>query len=178
MPGATGSERAAAGCPPADGHDRTETVAVSRARPAILTAVVVAVALVVAYAVGSHSGAGRPAKLRTPDLRAIPAPRHGPAIPAHGAYFGAWVRQGAFTQPNQVAALDTLQGELGRRLDIVHTYLTWQGGFPTESDEVALSQGSCRAQMRSCGKGHYTLPVHMIKLSQTREIPPYVWASG
>jgi hypothetical protein len=143
MPGATGSERAAAGGPPADGHDRTETVAVSRARPAILTAVVVAVALVVAYAVVNHSGAAdRQPKLRTPDLQAIPASRHGPTIPAHGAYLGAWVRQGAFTQPNQVAALDTLQGELGRRLDIVHTYLTWQGSFPTESDEVALNQGS------------------------------------
>jgi hypothetical protein len=68
--------------------------------------------------------------------------RPAPPIPAHGAYFGAWVRQGAYTQANQIAALDSLQGQLGRRLDIVHTYLTWQGLFPTVSDQVALGQGS------------------------------------
>jgi hypothetical protein len=72
----------------------------------------------------------------------VSSPRHAPPIPAHGAYFGAWVRQGAYTQPNQVAALDLLQGQIGRRLDIVHTYLTWQGPFPTPSNQVALSQGS------------------------------------
>jgi hypothetical protein len=118
-------------------------VAVSRARPAVLAAAVVAAALVIGYAVVNHSGgAAGPVKLRTPDLQAIPAARHEPPIPAHGAYFGAWVRQGAFTQPNQVAALDTLQSDLGRRLAIVHTYLTWQAKFPTTSDRVAVSQGS------------------------------------
>ena len=121
----------------------------SRARSSVLTsfvgavAVVIAVALIVAYAVIEHSGgAATPTKLRTPDLQAVPVPRYAPAIPAHGAYFGAWVRQGAYTQPNQIAALDTLQGELGRRLDIVHTYLKWQGTFPTASDRAALSQRS------------------------------------
>jgi hypothetical protein len=28
---------------------------------------------------------------------------------------------------------------------------------------------------RSCKKGRYALPVHMIKLTETREITPYVW---
>ena len=106
-------------------------------------AAVVAVALIVAYAVIEHSGgAATPTKLQTPDLQAIPVPRYAPAIPAHGAYFGAWVRQGAYTQPNQIAALDNLQGDLGRRLDIVHNYLKWQGKFPTASERVAISQGS------------------------------------
>jgi hypothetical protein len=118
-------------------------LAASRARPAILAAVVVAIALVVTYVLVNHSGGtAGPAKLRTPDLQALPAHRDEPAIPAHGAYFGAWVRRGAYNQPDQIAALDTLQGALGRRLDIVHSYLVWQGKFPTTSDSVAVSQGS------------------------------------
>jgi hypothetical protein len=122
---------------------------VPRARPSVLAsfvgavAAVIAVALIVAYAVIEHSGgAATPAKFRTPDLQAIPASRHAPAIPAHGAYFGAWVRQGAFNQGNQIAALDNLQGDVGRRLDIVHDYLTWQAKFPTPSEMVAIRQGS------------------------------------
>jgi hypothetical protein len=131
---------------------------VSRARPVILAAVVIAVVAIiasVAYAAVKNSttpdspGAAspsaspaKPTKFRTPDLRAIRTPRRAPAIPAHGAYFGAWVRQGAFTQLNQIAALHTLQGQLGRRLDIVHSYLTWQAVFPRTSDLAALRQGS------------------------------------
>jgi hypothetical protein len=72
----------------------------------------------------------------------VKAARHAPAIPSHGAYFGAWVRWGPYTQANQIAALDMLQGQLGRRLDIVHTYVKWLGPFPTTSDQVALGQGS------------------------------------
>jgi hypothetical protein len=28
---------------------------------------------------------------------------------------------------------------------------------------------------RSCSKGRYSPPVHMIKLTETREITPYLW---
>jgi len=28
---------------------------------------------------------------------------------------------------------------------------------------------------RSCGKGRYAPPVHLIKLTETREITPYKW---
>jgi hypothetical protein len=121
---------------------------VSRARTVVLTAVAVAVALVVTTAVVSHAvvrnagHAARTPQLQTPDLQAIPVARHAPRIPAHGAYFGAWVRQGAFTQPGQIAALAALQGQLGRRLDIVHTYLTWQARFPTLSNLAAVRQKS------------------------------------
>jgi hypothetical protein len=86
-------------------------------------------------------GGASQSSLQPPDIRGATS-RDAPPIPAHGAYFGAWVRQGAYTQPNQIEALKTLQGQLGRRLDIVHTYLTWQGTFPTTSNQVALGQGS------------------------------------
>ena len=114
-------------------------VTVSRARLAAVTAAVVAVAVVAAYVLVTRSGgAARPARPRTPDLQAT----HGPAVPAHGAYLGAWVRLGGYTQADEIASLDTLQGALGRRLGIVHTYLTWRGTFPTASDSAAVRQGS------------------------------------
>jgi hypothetical protein len=52
------------------------------------------------------------------------------------------VHQGADTQASQISDLQTLQASLGRRLDIVHTYLTWEGIFPTQSNQMALRQGS------------------------------------
>jgi hypothetical protein len=114
----------------------------SRARPAVLAVVALAVVAVVAYVVVNRSSTTGQLKLRAPDVNAIATPRQAPRIPAHGAYFGAWVRQGAYSQADQVLALDTLQHSLGRKLDIVHSYLTWQGAFPTASDTVALDQGS------------------------------------
>jgi len=115
----------------------------SRLRPAALAAVLCAVAaaggfLVTACSGGTGGGPGNGA----PSLRGVSEPPGGPRIPSRGAYFGAWVRQGAYTQPDQIVALRGLQDALGRRLDIVHTYLTWQGAFPTLSDEAALQQGS------------------------------------
>lgn len=120
---------------------------VTRARSAIRVALVLAVGAVVAAGcarpTGLRIGAASPSPRRTvPDLRGISTPRHEPPIPARGAYFGAWVRQGSFTQAHQIAALDALQHQLGRRLDIVHTYLKWRGAFPTLSDQAALAQHS------------------------------------
>lgn len=104
-------------------------------------AVLLAAAAVVYALTGCSSGpASGPAQ--PPKTPKFPAARKAPPTPRHGAYFGAWVRQGPFTQPAQIAALDTLQGALGRRLDIVHTYLKWEATFPTESVRTALGQGS------------------------------------
>lgn len=93
--------------------------------------------------VASLSGCtGGPPVVRGPDLGSIARSRYAPGIPARGAYFGAWVRPQSFSQAGQIEAIDTLQSQIGRRLDIVHTYLTWQAAFPTVSDLTALRQGS------------------------------------
>lgn len=118
----------------------------SRAQSALRAALAASVAAVVLAACTGPAEPGVSASQSSqsshqPDIRAT-TPRSAPPIPANGAYFGAWVRQGAYTQPNQIEALNTLQGQLGRRLDIVHTYLTWQGPFPTASNQVAIGQGS------------------------------------
>lgn len=116
----------------------------SRARSALRAALAASVATMVVAACTGQAKVGGGASPSPPPLPVTQgaASRNAPPIPSHGAYFGAWVRQGAFTQPNQIAALDTLQGQLGRQLDIVHTYLTWPGTFPTSSNQVALGQGS------------------------------------
>ncbi len=69
-------------------------------------------------------------------------PSAAPAPPAQGAYLGAWVGPDVYTQANEIAAVDSLQTVLGRKLSIVHTYLKWQAPFPTPSDVAFVRQGS------------------------------------
>lgn len=69
-------------------------------------------------------------------------PRRAPTPPARGAYFGAWVGPAVFTQANSIAAVNGFQRRLGRRLDIVHTYLRWDAPFPTASDLAFIRQRS------------------------------------
>jgi Glycosyl hydrolase family 26 len=56
------------------------------------------------------------------------------APPGTGAYLGAWVRPDSLTPPGRLAAVSTLEGALGRRLDIVHTYRRWDEPLFNESD--------------------------------------------
>jgi Glycosyl hydrolase family 26 len=66
----------------------------------------------------------------------------GPAVPAHGAYFGARVRGNAYTESAEIAGVDRLQQSIGRRLAIVHVYHMWSDPFPSSSDLAFLRQGS------------------------------------
>jgi hypothetical protein len=69
-------------------------------------------------------------------------PSEGPMAPAHGAYFGARVRGTAYTDSADIAAVDGLQHDIGRRLSIVHVYHLWEDHFPSSSDLAFLRQGS------------------------------------
>jgi hypothetical protein len=64
------------------------------------------------------------------------------APPATGAYVGAWVKPDQFTQPGRLAAVDTLQAALGRRLDVVNTYRRFEEDFGTESDLQFVRRGA------------------------------------
>ncbi len=69
-------------------------------------------------------------------------PATAPVPPAHGAYFGARVRPAVDTEPAEIAAVRNLQGEIGRRLDIVHVFHMWEDPFPSRSDLAFLREGS------------------------------------
>jgi hypothetical protein len=65
-----------------------------------------------------------------------------PAVPAAGAYFGAWVQPESYTQSGRLGAVLELESKLGRRLDIVHTYRRENETFPRPSDLAVARQGS------------------------------------
>ncbi len=114
---------------------------VSRSRPALAALAAVIAVLSAGCTSGSASG------LRVPNLGTAHDSRLAPKIPAHGAYFGAWVRPPVYSPSSQLVAVDTLQSQLGRQLDIVHTYLTWQAAFPTVSDRGGTRSGQLAAAL-------------------------------
>jgi hypothetical protein len=95
--------------------------------------------LVVLVLTGQGGSAGGPPAARR---AAAPSPTAAPAMPAKGAYFGAWVGPELYTQQGRVLAVDALQHQIGRRLDVVHIYLQQQATFPTSSDLAFVHQGS------------------------------------
>jgi len=107
---------------------------------AVLAAAVAVPALLLTGA-SSDAGAGLPGvKAATPATTV--APGIAPALPAHGAYTGAYVQPTDYSQHGRIAALRAFQGQLGRRLDIVHQYLRWDAPFPTPSERAMMRQGS------------------------------------
>jgi hypothetical protein len=116
----------------------------------LVGAVVIAIVAVAVINPFSRSPGPGPAASPGRGAASFPAPRvsttvnpaRAPTPPARGAYFGAAVGPEVFTQANEIGAVAALQQQLGRRLDIVHTYLKWQAPFPTPSDLNFMSHGS------------------------------------
>lgn len=108
---------------------------------AVAVAVLAGIVIVLAHPFGTRTG-------NSSGLPAIPTPvttvdpRTAPRLPARGAYFGAFVQPAFFSQPSKIDAVDSLQRQIGRRLDVVHTYVTWHAPFPTSSDLAFMRQGS------------------------------------
>jgi Glycosyl hydrolase family 26 len=111
-----------------------------------VTALVAVVAIV---AVTGRPGGQPTARVGTPSGHASPAAPATPVypagpdlVPAHGALFGAWVQpSNGLTQGNRLAAVDGLEAQLGRKLDIVNTYRRFEEPFPTESDRAFAASG-------------------------------------
>ncbi|OJF12192.1 glycosyl hydrolase [Couchioplanes caeruleus] len=96
----------------------------------------------------SHRRA-EPAPTPSPDLTSPPpavAVNPGPfeagpfEAPSSGAYLGAWIKPEALTHAGRVEAVDGLERNLGRRLDIVNTYRRFEQLVGTESDAEFLAQ--------------------------------------
>jgi hypothetical protein len=62
--------------------------------------------------------------------------------PATGAYLGAWIKPEELTHLGRVQAVETLEEDLGRPLDIVNTYRRFDQLVGTESDHEFLDQGA------------------------------------
>ena len=62
--------------------------------------------------------------------------------PRQGAYVGAWIKPDALTHTGRVAAVDGLEQDLGRRLDIVNTYRRFDQMVGTSSDADFLAAGA------------------------------------
>jgi hypothetical protein len=100
---------------------------------------VVVAAVVVALTVGLGWGKPKARPAPEPPLPKIPSAI---AAPATGAYFGAWVDPTMYGQHGHIPAVNALQQQIGRRLDIVHTYLRQPATFPTSADLAWVRQGS------------------------------------
>jgi len=106
-----------------------------------LLVVVIAVAVV---AVGlrdnwrsSEGDPSRPSRHASPELDSTA----GPAVPAKGAYFGAWRKPQRLTDEGRLESIRALEEGIGRRLDIVHTYRTWEEPFFSPSDLEFVRRG-------------------------------------
>lgn len=61
--------------------------------------------------------------------------------PATGAYLGAWIKPDQLTHEGRVEAVDEIEDDLGRRLDIINTYRRFDQLVGTDSDETFLGRG-------------------------------------
>lgn len=69
-------------------------------------------------------------------------PAVGPAMPAHGAFFGAWVAPvGVATQEAQLAAVADFEASIGRPLAFVHVFRGFDDPFPRPADLQLLRDG-------------------------------------
>jgi hypothetical protein len=96
-------------------------------------------------------GPDQPEPTPSPDLTSAPvavAVNPGPfeagpfEPPAEGAYFGAWIKPDALTHTGRVEAVDGLEEDLGRPLDIVNTYRRFDQMVGTKSDAEFLATGA------------------------------------
>jgi hypothetical protein len=92
-----------------------------------------------------------PAPTPSPDLTGRPAAiavnpgpfDSGPVpAPARGALVGAWIKPDELTHVGRLAAVDSLQTSLGRRLSIINTYRRFEQMVGTSSDKEFLAQGA------------------------------------
>ena len=114
-------------------------------RRGIASAAVVAVAVAV---VGATVLARRGGKESTPPVRVPPT---APA-PTGGVLFGASIRPQTNTVEAEKSAVEALEADFGRTLDINHNFYTWDDEFPTEIERWDLR--SSRLPMISWnGKG-------------------------
>jgi hypothetical protein len=92
------------------------------------------------FAVG-RDGTPAPAPLPTATGAVTRASAKPPSPPAHGVWLGAWVQPQTWDTAGRTSAVTTFEGQLGRPLDLVHTYHAFSSPFPSPVEAQWLSQG-------------------------------------
>jgi hypothetical protein len=108
----------------------------------LITGLACVVAAVVAVVLSNPFSSSPRPFTPAPRVSTTVNPAEAPVPPVSGAYFGAAVGPAPFTQVNEINAVNALQRQLGRKLNIVHTYVKWRAEFPRQSDLAFLGQGS------------------------------------
>jgi hypothetical protein len=103
-------------------------------------AVVLAAALLVPLLLVESS----PLRRHAPEVARAPSvgPRTSLALPPTGAYVGAWVKPDKYTEQGHIDAVESFEREVGRKLDVIHNYHTWEDFFPSEFDIYVARRGS------------------------------------
>jgi len=113
--------------------------------PALLAVLVLVLAGCTSHRRAEPEPAPPPDLTRPPAAVAVnPGPfEAGPyEAPSTGAYLGAWIKPDELTHAGRVQAVETLEEDLGRPLDIVNTYRRFDQLVGTESDHEFLDQGA------------------------------------
>jgi len=67
---------------------------------------------------------------------------HGPRVPRHGAYVGAWVEPQRRGDPGSwTRAVQRFESNVGRRLDVVNLFRRWHEDFPDATERHLLRTG-------------------------------------
>lgn len=87
------------------------------------------------------TGCGSGGDNAKPKIQSTVRPGVAPTPPSRGAYFGAWVDSGprGSNQPGPFQAILNFEQSIGRKLDIVNTYRTWDQPFPRGDDAAVLN---------------------------------------
>lgn len=65
----------------------------------------------------------------------------GPLVPSSGALFGAYVQPKQWTKASQKAAVNQLENDMGRTLDISNHYYPWETPFPVWRESWDIASG-------------------------------------
>lgn len=75
------------------------------------------------------------------ESRSERSPRASARPPENGAWVGAWVKPERDTDAGRIEAVENFERELGRPLDVVHVYRTWDDEWPTADDRKFAADG-------------------------------------
>jgi len=92
-------------------------------------------------AAGSPPTATSPSPSPPSPVRSPAPPGVKPVPPANGTWIGAWVKPTQATPDGRLAAVADFEHRLGRPLDIVHVYHTWDEAFPSADDRAFAAAG-------------------------------------